>query len=118
MSGKTKKATKSKFAGFTAPPREALDMRIKVDPKDLARVDDLMSSVLGACDSIEASAKQIVIAMESSQKRLNRRVRIIIQDAEGAQISGAVYDLKRSDVLEAFISGEEIRALISNGDCR
>jgi hypothetical protein len=117
MSGKTKKATRSKFAGLIAPPlvakREALDMRIKVDPKDLARVDDLMSSVLGACDSVEASAKQIVSAMESSQKRLYRRVQIIIQDEEGSQLANSVFDLKEANELIARVNGTDIRASIS-----
>jgi hypothetical protein len=121
MSGKTKRVTKSKFAGMVAPlvvgsgvaMREAIDMRIKVDPKDLARVDDLMSSVLGACDSVEASAKQIVSAMESSQKRLYRRVQIVVQDEEGSQLANSVFDLKEANELIARVNGTDIRASIS-----
>lgn len=110
--GNAKNGKKSRFAGLVARPlvakREAMDLRIKVDPRDLARVDDLMTSVLGACDSVEASAKQIVESVARPQQRFHRRVRIIVEDAAGVEVSSSTSNLHVNECLEAEISGDAI----------
>lgn len=120
MATATKK--KLKYAGMVAPPiaakREKLDLHIRVKPDQLARLGQTANEVMAAAETVKAAAAEVVSAFRAPQQRLNRRVQISIQDSDGAQMSAAVYDLKESDVLEAFISGEEIKALISNGEAR
>ena len=114
MSGnsKTKNAAKSKYAGMVATPlvakREALDIRVAVNREDLAKLDTTAAGVMEAAAMVTVEAKKIVEALASPQQRLHRRVQIVIEDAEGAQIANSVTDLKASDRLEAAISGSSI----------